>query len=536
LKTGLGAAFSVTVEGIERLVLVHEVDRGYLHQLNADEVIAAMRLAVAKEHGLLAAAVCLVKPWQLPRTSSGKVQRFACREHFTKNNLGSLQVWSSLPRYETQAATLGTLVEQQLARAIAKWLAAEIAHSLALQVEDIAPDQPFVRYGVNSIEAINIACALEIKLDCALPPTLIWDYPSIALLAEHLAHEAVATHPNTISEVMRKFAREASLPTDAPTVPTPAVMSFGQQQLALLNERYHLGQATGNYFYQPVITQQEGAWVISQGRRMLMMASYSYLGLLGHPRINAAAQAALMEFGTGTHGVRLLAGTISPHRKLEQTIARFKQSEDAVVFTSGYVTNIATIATLASKGHVVICDQLNHASIIDGCTLSQAQFVLFRHNDMDDLARCLRQNGQAGKQLVAVDAVFSMDGDIINLPEVVRLCKQHGAFLMVDEAHSVGVLGATGHGIEEHFGLDSQAIDVKMGTLSKALPSVGGYVAGKAELITALKHNARPFIFSAALPPPQIAAAQAALELIEEEPQRVTTLQRKIKRYLAGLA
>lgn len=562
LKAELGAAFAVTVEGIERLVIVHEVDRSYLPLSNPDEVIAAMRLAIAREHGLLASAVCLVKPWQLPRTSSGKVQHYACREQFLHGSLETIKGWSTLPDLKDpapnsdQQRVAASEIEtphKQLTTAIERWLAREIARSLDLKIEDIASDQPFTRFGVDSMEAINMACVLEMKLDRSLPATLIWEHPSLHQLAEHLAREAVETHPTNVAEVIQRFAEGPTTPIESRTQPTapstagappaqPSTMStpeqttssFGQQRLAQLNERYHLGQETGNYFYQPVITKHEGAWVVCQDRRMLMMASYSYLGLLGHPRINAAAQAALQEFGTGTHGVRLLAGTISLHRKLEQTIARFKRCEDAVVFTSGYTTNMATISALVTKGYAVICDQLDHASIIDGCTLSQAQFMAFRHNDMEDLERCLRQVGQVGK-LVVVDAVFSMDGDVINLPEVVRLCKQYGAYLMVDEAHSLGVLGATGHGIEEHFGVDSQAIDVKMGTLSKTIPSVGGYIAGTTELITALKHNAHPFIFSAALPPPQIAAAQAAFEVIEAEPQLVATLQHKIRHYHAGL-
>ncbi|MCB9445679.1 MAG: aminotransferase class I/II-fold pyridoxal phosphate-dependent enzyme [Ardenticatenaceae bacterium] len=258
---------------------------------------------------------------------------------------------------------------------------------------------------------------------------------------------------------------------------------------------------------------------------MIMLGGYSYLGLIGHPQIDAAAQAAIDQFGTGTYGVRLLAGSLTLHDELEARIAAFKKTEAAITYSSGYVTNVATISSLLRKGDTVICDKLNHASIVDGCLLAMADFVRFRHNDMDHLEKRLQEANPNGRKVVVADAVFSMDGDIINLPEVSRLCRQYGAYLMIDEAHSLGVLGETGHGIEEHFGLPSDTIDIKMGTLSKTIPAAGGYVAGSQELITFLKHEARGFIFSAAVPPPSAAAAKAAFDVIEAEPERIQALQ-----------
>src|SRR5450759_342815 len=254
------------------------------------------------------------------------------------------------------------------------------------------------------------------------------------------------------------------------------------------------------YFYnQPISELRGGARVIVNGREMGMYASYGYLGLLGHPRINAAAKAAIDRFGTGTHGVRFLAGTLSIHRELEETIAAFKHAEDAITFSSGYVTNLTVIATLIGRGDHVFCDKLNHASIYDGCLMSRASFNRFEHNNIDALEKCLNQVPAGAAKLVIVDGVFSMDGDIINLPRLVEVCRKYHAWLMVDEAHSIGVLGKTGRGIEEHFGLED-VIDIKMGTLSKAIPSVGGYLAGTRDLMQVFRHESRAFIFSAALP------------------------------------
>jgi 8-amino-7-oxononanoate synthase len=307
------------------------------------------------------------------------------------------------------------------------------------------------------------------------------------------------------------------------------------KRIAEMTSRVQRAQEEGFYFYLQPIEALNGARVTVKGRgEMLMFASYSYLGLIGHPKIDAAAKAAIDEFSSGTHGVRILAGTTRLHDELEEKIAAFKGAEAAIVFSSGYVTNLATVSSLVGRGDVVICDKLNHASIVDGCLMSRAKFVRFKHNDMADLEKCLAEARPEAGRLVVVDAVFSMDGDIINLPEVSRLSRKYGALLMVDEAHSLGVLGKTGHGLEEHFGLES-AVDIHMGTLSKTIPSVGGYIAADQDTITYLKHVARAFVFSAALPPAAVAAAKASFEVIEEEPERLVALQRNIRHFLGGL-
>lgn len=307
------------------------------------------------------------------------------------------------------------------------------------------------------------------------------------------------------------------------------------RRIQAMCQRVQAVQEAGEYFYNlPVSELRGGARVVVNGREMGMFASYSYLGLLGHPRINAAAQAAVERFGTGTHGVRNLAGSLTVHRELEERIAAFKGAEAAITYSSGYVTNLSVVSTLVGRGDWVIGDKLNHASIVDGCLLSGARFVRFRHNDMADLAARLSAAPAGAAKLVVADAVFSMDGDIIDLPRLVGICRQYRAWLMIDEAHSLGVLGEKGRGIEEHFGMPG-AIDILMGTLSKTIPSVGGYIAGKADLVTFLRHSSRAYIFSAALPPAQAAAACEALKVIEDEPWRVQSLQRNAQQFRAGL-
>jgi glycine C-acetyltransferase len=288
------------------------------------------------------------------------------------------------------------------------------------------------------------------------------------------------------------------------------------------------------YYNQPVEEMRGGARVMVRGREMGMFASYSYLGLIGHPRINAAAKAAVEQYGTGTHGVRTLAGTLTLHKDLEETIASFRGAEAAITYTSGYVTNLTAVSTFLGRGDYVISDKLNHASIVDGCLMSGAKFLRFKHNDMEALELRLQQALDGSTRLVVADSVFSMDGDILNLPRVVELCRQYKAWLMIDEAHSIGVLGKTGRGIEEHFNLPGE-IDIKMGTLSKTIPSVGGYIAGKKEVVEYLRHASRAYIFSAALPPAQAAAAKAAFEVILDEPWRVEKLQKNSTQFIQGI-
>ena len=307
------------------------------------------------------------------------------------------------------------------------------------------------------------------------------------------------------------------------------------RRIHAIMDRVSLARDNDLYFYnQPVEEILPGMKVRVRGREMGMYASYSYLGLVNHPRINEAARKAVDQFGTGTHGVRSLAGTLTIHTELEETIANFKHAEAALTYSSGYATNLSVVSTLMGRGDYVFSDKLNHASIVDGCLMSGAEFRRFRHNDMEHLEGLLENAPADVAKLVIADSVFSMDGDIIDLPKVLELCRKYKAWLMIDEAHSIGVLGETGRGIEEHFGL-GDVIDIKMGTLSKTIPSVGGYIAAKKEIITYLRHASRAYIFSAALPPAQAAAANEAFQVILDEPERIEKLNLNTRQFIGGL-
>ena len=273
-----------------------------------------------------------------------------------------------------------------------------------------------------------------------------------------------------------------------------------------------------------LISGPQGPRVMLDGHPVLLLCSNNYLGLADHQRVREAASEAALRYGAGAGASRLVSGTMRLHERLEQQLAEFKGAESALLFGSGFLANIGVIGALATLGPdpVVFSDELNHASIIDGCRLARAQTVVYRHNDPEHLAHGLEQ--AAGRAaLIVTDSVFSMDGDVAPLPELVELARRHGARLVVDEAHGVGCVGPGGRGAVHEAGVQDE-VDVVVGTLGKALGSYGAYVTCRAELRDFLLNTARPFIFSTALPPAAVAGAQAALELLAEEPQRVERL------------
>ena len=263
-------------------------------------------------------------------------------------------------------------------------------------------------------------------------------------------------------------------------------------------------------------------------------ASNDYLGLAEDPRLKAAAKEAIERYGAGSGAARLITGTLPPHIALERHLARFKGTEDALVWATGYMANIGTISALAGKGDAIFSDELNHASIVDGCRLSGADVFIYRHNDMDDLAAKIAQAGPRRRRLAVSDAVFSMDGDLLDLPRFLEVCRKNGVLSMIDEAHSTGVMGATGRGLCEHFGAEHP--DVLMGTLSKALGSEGGYVCATRTVCDYLRNKARSFIFTTAHNPGSAAAADAALTVLEENPGLAGTVRAKAQMLAAELS
>ena len=280
----------------------------------------------------------------------------------------------------------------------------------------------------------------------------------------------------------------------------------------------------GIYPYFHALQSRQDKEVVMEGKRRIMLGSNNYLGLTTQPEVIEAGVKALEKYGTGCSGSRFLNGTLQMHLELEEELAQFLNKEATMTFSTGFQSNLGIISAIAKHGDYILNDKENHASIYDACRLSYAKTLSYRHNDMGELERILKQIEGKGGILIVTDGVFSMSGDIANLPEIVRLARKYGARVMVDDAHGLGVLGEGGRGTANHFGLDDE-VDIYMGTFSKSLASLGGYMAAKAEVVDYVKHASRPFIFSASIPPSSCAVALAALRYLKAHPEIVSRLR-----------
>ena len=304
--------------------------------------------------------------------------------------------------------------------------------------------------------------------------------------------------------------------------------------LSFLGDEVNSLKAQGLYRHLRVLDGEQAARTKVDGRTVVNLSSNNYLGLTTHPRLRKAARAALEEFGVGTGSVRTIAGTMALHMELEKRLATFKKTEAAVVFQSGFAANAGTVAAILTKDDVVISDELNHASIIDGCRLSKAAVKVFPHRDGAAARTIIRGLPKQQRKLLVTDGVFSMDGDLGALAELCDVAEEHGCIMMVDDAHASGVFGKNGRGTIDHFGLHGR-VDIQVGTLSKALGALGGYVAGNRNLIEFLQHRGRPFLFSTSHPPSVTATCIAALDVLAEEPQLIDALWNNTKFFKAGL-
>ncbi|MGI6084824.1 MAG: aminotransferase class I/II-fold pyridoxal phosphate-dependent enzyme [Acetivibrionales bacterium] len=280
----------------------------------------------------------------------------------------------------------------------------------------------------------------------------------------------------------------------------------------------------GIYPYFHALQSGQDTVVSMEGRRTIMIGSNNYLGLTSDPRVKEAAIKAVEKYGSGCSGSRFLNGTLDLHLELEDALAKFLHKDACITFSTGFQSNLGIISAIAGRNDVILCDKENHASIYDACRLSYASMIRYKHSDMEDLEKALMEIPESKGILIVTDGVFSMGGEICKLPQIVELAKKYGARVMVDDAHGLGVLGEHGRGTAEYFGLEDE-VDILMGTFSKSLASLGGYMAASAEVISYVKHTSRPFIFSASIPPSNAASALCALNILKNEPQRVRNLK-----------
>ncbi|NJK49038.1 aminotransferase class I/II-fold pyridoxal phosphate-dependent enzyme [Candidatus Gracilibacteria bacterium] len=416
---------------------------------------------------------------------------------------------------------------------IASWLVARLAELLELDPDEIDRQEDLTEYGLSSVDAVNLSGDLENFLGRRLSPTVVWEYPTIEGLSKYLASES-----GDKEESIESFASSSDLETsqisDSSEIP-PEYYHFElypeyRQIQAQLQEIEAFG--LGNPFF----TQQERVvdnttWV--DGRELINYANYNYIGMCGDRQVSQAAKDAIERYGTSSSASRLISGEKPVHRQLEREIADFVGTEDSIVYVGGHATNVTTISHLFGQNDLILHDELSHNSIIQGCLLSGASLVAFPHNNWQMLDRILQERRHRYRRvLIAIEGVYSTDGDIPDLPQFIEVKKRYKAFLLVDEAHSIGVLGATGRGIGELYNVNAADVDLWMGTLSKSFASCGGYIAGNKALVEYLKYTAPGFVFSVGISPPNAAASLAAIQVLKAEPERVKRLHERSKLFL----
>lgn len=511
LLHGGAAAFEVEVEGEARLGLVHEVDEA--PELDLEVVAAHVREAIAREHGLPVARLVLIRSGALPRTRNGKIQRGLARQLVADNRLAPL-LDAELSGAVEEAGPDGGGGSASDNGRVAAWIEEEVRRAIGVTGAELSRDAPLAALGLDSLQVANIVQRLETRFRVAVP---LEDVPADISIAE-LAASALGRRPPR--------TRVTAATSRSPFHELPEFVEL-QERIAALEDG-----GIDNPFFR-LHERVARATTRIDGRDVINFASYNYLALSGNEAVSAAAKEAIDRFGTSVSASRLVSGERSLHGDLERALARWLGTESALLFVSGNLANVTTLGHLAGADDLILHDALAHDSIVQGAILSRAARRSFPHNDLDALDDILGAvRGHYGRVIVAVEGVYSMDGDIPDLPTLVEVKDRHDAFLMVDEAHSFGVLGRTGRGIAEHFGVDPGSVEIWMGTLSKTLASAGGYIAGSGPLVEYLRYSAPGFVFSVGLPPPNAAAALAALQRLEAEPQRVDRLRQRSSLFL----
>jgi len=532
LRSGAAAAFAVDVDGRERLIVVSEVLRGVDDDWH--EVIDAIRRDVTMQHELPPDGVVLVRSGSIPKTSSGKIQRHACREGFldgTLKTVASRYLWIANQASDSAAKSNGKASTNGKASSNGKALAEpmgdieSVSFVVIQHVKSIAKERVtgkltketnIVELGLDSLERMEIITELESHFGGQFPEEILPDIETVEQVSqailEHLSPANIQS--NEIPEEHYKFDR---------------MIEYVQ-----LQRNKQLLESTG--IPNPYFKAHEGVTrdtAMIDGKELVSFATYNYLGMSGDPAVSQAAKDAIDKFGSSVSASRLVSGQKTLHEELEAKIARFLGVEDSIVFVGGHSTNETTIGHLLGPGDLILHDALSHNSLIQGAILSGARRRPFPHNDWQALDQLLTQLRKDYRRvLIVIEGTYSMDGDFPDLPKFVEVKTKHKSFLMVDEAHSIGTLGATGRGISEHYGLDPKEVDIWMGTLSKSFGSCGGYIAGNAELVEYLKYTAPGFVYSVGLSPPNAAAALASIQQLEAEPWRAKQCRDRAEQFI----
>ena len=461
--------------------------------------------------------IVLIKAGRIPKTSSGKIQRHACRAAFLEGTLTEI-VRSGLAAEETATAPeVGDAAIEMVAQesGVLEAVYEEVRLVAKERAGTLTPDTNIVDLGLDSLERMEIVASLEDRFEGRIPEAVLLEIET----CQHVA-SAIARHIGTTKRERLAATTDAEIP--------PEHYRFDLfPEYTQLRQRFAMLQGTG--LKNPYFNVHEGITrdtTVINGQTYINFTSYNYLGMSGDPVVSEVAKDAIDQFGTSASASRVVSGEKTIHRDLEIALSGFLGTEDTVCFVGGHATNETTIGHLFGPGDLILHDELAHNSIIQGCLLSGARRRPFRHNDASHCDKLLAEyRGEYRRVLIVIEGVYSMDGDYPDLQKFVDLKQKHHTFLMVDEAHSFGTMGATGRGMSEFADVDARQVDLWMGTLSKSLGSTGGFISGSHALVEYLKYTAPGFVFSVALPPVCAAAAMASLSLLEEEPERVAQLR-----------
>jgi 8-amino-7-oxononanoate synthase len=547
LKRGGAAAFSVPVNGEERLVVLHEVKRDCLKD-NLDAAIKAVRRAITERHELQVYAVILLKPASLPKTTSGKLRRHVCRSDFLEGRLAPIAEWKLAISDTHVAGSNAAHDKAQLpagsssAEVIQQWLQEEIAAQLHMVTTEVDIDAEFATFGLDSLQLVCLSGELAHWLEYRVAETIFQAPATIRSVGRYLAVARDLSQGFIGLSEEEKQSLLTSLTTDhglrdrfeGLEVPekfscfekSDAYSEFQQRERMLFN-----GQAKSPFFtvHKSINNDQ----TVIDDACYINFSCNNFLGLSGNPQVTQAAQVAIDRYGSSVSASRLVSGERPLHQELEQAIADWLEVEAALVFVSAASTNVSVIGHLFGQNDLILYDELSHNSLLQGIKLSHADSQPFQHNDFADLDRILTNKRRFyEKVLIFVEGLYSMDGDLPDLPSCIALKKKHKTWLMVDECLSIGTIGATGRGIGEHAGVKRDDVDIWMGGISKAFASCGGYIAGKRALIHYLKYTTPGFIYTTGISPANAAAALKALQVLQQQPSLVTQLRERVALFM----
>lgn len=536
-RSGGAAAFAVNRWDREHLVVVCEVERGRKSR-DFDDVIAKIRTAISREHDLPPDAIVLVRAHSVPKTSSGKVQRHACKNSFNNNELLVIAEWVAWK--ETSAKPAAAAVPAPAPSASASDDVGDLNPTVVQAVmdvvrsvgenraKDLTVESNIVNLGLDSMERLDIAHTLEEMFGGRIPEDVLQDVETIGEVASAIEQYIGTELVGGNGAAPKKTSRIAG------PIPDSYYKLEKMPEFLRLNSLQKKIESTGirNPFFS-VHEGRIGDTTQIDGKELISFASYNYLGLSGHPEVNASAIAAIGNFGTSVSASRIVSGEKTIHRELESELAEFLGVEDIITFPGGHACNESVIGHLVGPGDLIIHDSFAHNSIVKGAELSGARRRPFEHNNHRDLYEILKETRDDYRRvLIAVEGLYSMDGDFPDLPKFVEIKNRFKAWLYVDEAHSIGTLGETGRGVAEMYNVDRGEVECWMGTLSKSFGSCGGFIAGKQALINYLRYTTPGYVFAAGMPPANVGAALGSLRVLREHPELVTQLQTNSQLFL----